>query len=102
MVLDEEETSGNKVEPSTGELPVVEKEGKLSLCVAVGLTSLASTIKILGYARKVPLIILIDSGSTHSFVSPQVVKILKLPVQPCYAKLKVTVANGQVMYMDSY
>ncbi|KAH0682944.1 hypothetical protein KY289_020696 [Solanum tuberosum] len=28
--------------------------------------------------RKLPLIILIDSGSTHSFVSPQVVKALRL------------------------
>lgn len=81
---------------------MVEEEGELSLCVAVGLTSSASTIKILGYARKVPLMILIDSGSTHSFVSSQVIKILKLPIQPCYAKLKVTVANGQVMYTDSY
>jgi len=45
--------------------------------------------------RRCPLI---DSGSTHSFVSPQVIKAPRLSIVPCYTRMKVTVANGQIMY----
>lgn len=41
---------------------------------------------------------LIDSGSTHSFVSPQVIKALRLSIVPYYTRMKVTVANEQIMY----
>jgi len=59
-----------------------------------------STITILGYVQKLPLIILIDSGSTHSFVSPQVVKALRLSVVPCFIRMKVKVTNEEAMHTE--
>lgn len=41
--------------------------------------------------------ILIDSGSTHSFIDPHTVKLLRLPVQPMRSPMRVRVANGQLM-----
>lgn len=41
--------------------------------------------------------VMIDSDSTHSFVDPHIVKLLKLPVQPMSNVMRVIVVNGQVM-----
>lgn len=81
----------------------VEEQAEVSLNVVMGLSSAEgaiSTIKILRYAKKIPFTILIDSGSTHSFIDPHVVKLLKLPLQPMTIPLRVVVANGQVMRCD--
>ncbi|XP_075091979.1 uncharacterized protein LOC142172105 [Nicotiana tabacum] len=80
-----------------------EEQAEVSLNMVMGLSSAEgaiSTIKILGYAKKISLTILIDSGSTHSFIDPHVVKLLKLPLQPMTIPLRVVVANGQVMRCD--
>lgn len=65
----------------------------------MGVTSSSSkTIKIQGYAKKLPITILVDCGSTHSFVNPKIVKVLRLEAIPSYAPMKVKVANGEYMY----
>ncbi|OIS98583.1 hypothetical protein A4A49_06904 [Nicotiana attenuata] len=56
-------------------LAVVEEEhAELSMNVALGMTTSPSTIKIQGKVKKLSMLILVDSGSTHSFISPRVDK----------------------------
>lgn len=54
---------------------------KVSLNVLMSLDSVGSspaTIKILGRVKKYSLVILIDCGSTHRFIDPNVPKMLGL------------------------
>ena len=60
-----------------------------------------NTIRIKGSYQGRDLIILIDSGSTHSFIDANVAGELQLPVENSPV-LAVTVANGSVMLCDSY
>ena len=43
--------------------------------------------------NNIPLTILIDSGSTHNFIDPQIAKQDDCFVHP-YSKFEVTIANG--------
>lgn len=45
-------------------------EGEVSINAVLGLGSNAKTIKIQGWVKNCMMIILIDSGSTYSFVDP--------------------------------
>ena len=54
-------------------------------------------IKVKGMAGKRSLMVLIDSGSTHSFLDEATAKALKCKVTATFP-LSVTVANGSKMY----
>ena len=54
------------------------------------------TMKVMGKIKKQPLVVLIDSGSTHNFLDQMVVKRLKVPTK-IITRVKVTVANGDVL-----
>lgn len=71
---------------------------KMSLNVVVGGEGL-NTIKLPGLIQKQKIIVLIDSGSTHSFVDPMLVHQLKLPTEAA-PNLTVTVANGEKLSCD--
>lgn len=76
------------------------EQAEVSLNVLVGLSSAnsnVSTIKIIDHTRKLPIVILIYSVSTHSFIDPHIVKILTLPVEPLRKPLRILVANGELM-----
>jgi len=60
-----------------------------------------NTIQIRGSYQDRDLIILIDSGSTHSFMDANVAGELQLSVENS-SVLVVTVANGSIMLCDSY
>ncbi|KVH88247.1 hypothetical protein Ccrd_024339 [Cynara cardunculus var. scolymus] len=47
-----------------------------------------------------PLIILINSGSTHSFVDESLIRKLRVPIEN-KANLQVTVANGEEAVLES-
>lgn len=73
---------------------------EVSLNVLMGLDSLdssPSTIKILGRVKRIPLVILIDCGSTHSFINPNVPKKLGLLGEPMKRAMRVNVASGHKM-----
>lgn len=57
-------------------------------------------MKLLGSIQGHQLVILVDSGSSHTFLSQAVARnlssVAKLP-----APIKVQVANGEVMFCDS-
>ena len=60
-----------------------------------------STILIRGCCQGRDLIILIDSGSTHSFIDEKVIKGLKAVIVKTTV-LTVIVANGNIMKCDAY
>lgn len=52
------------------------------------------TLKLQGLIKSTPVSILVDSGSTHNFVSLSLVKHLQLNTSPC-SPFQITVANGE-------
>ncbi|XP_019163484.1 PREDICTED: uncharacterized protein LOC109159828 [Ipomoea nil] len=77
----------------------IPEEAEISLCAVVGGEGL-NTIKLLGCIQRQPIVILVDSGSTHSFLDPQLLDHMRR--QPEKAKaLEVTVANGDKVISDS-
>ena len=61
-------------------------------------------IKVEGKAKKSSLMILIDSGSTHSFLGEGITKKLKWCLKWCLTgthPLSVTIANGQKVLCKS-
>lgn len=63
----------------------IEDKFVISLNSLLGLNSsdsTVSTIKIVEYAMKLPITVLMDSYSTHAFIDPHIVKMLRLPFQP--------------------
>ena len=60
-----------------------------------------NTIRIRGSYQSRDLIILIDSGSTHSFLDSSIAGELQLPIENSLV-LAVTVANGSIILYDSY
>lgn len=52
------------------------------------------TMQVKGSLHNQDIVVLIDSGSTHNFVEPAVIKKAQLPIDPRH-KLNVAVANGE-------
>ena len=50
-------------------------------------------MQVHGFFKKIPLTILIDSGSTHNFINPQITKQVDSFFHPC-SIFKVMIANG--------
>ena len=61
--------------------------------------SSTSTMKLQGTLQDRKILILVDSGSTHNFISSQLVKELKLPTQ-AVPGFGVTIGNGEIIACD--
>ena len=57
------------------------------------------TLQIKGTIKSRTVTLLVDTGSTHSFISQQLVKQLRLPVTPCEG-FTVTVASGDKLHCN--
>ncbi|PHT74622.1 hypothetical protein T459_21899 [Capsicum annuum] len=57
------------------------------------------TLKVTGYHFKKPLHILIDTGSSHNFIDPELVQQLGCPIRSVLLE-KVVAANGNDMQVD--
>ncbi|KAJ4754640.1 polyprotein [Rhynchospora pubera] len=70
-------------------------QAEISMCVPNGQPS-TRTLKFKGMIGQIPICVLLDSGSSHSFVNPAVIQCLphKLTKIP---PLKVKIANGESM-----
>ncbi|XP_019184593.1 PREDICTED: uncharacterized protein LOC109179543 [Ipomoea nil] len=88
----EEEISGDQHEgEETQDRPETE-EIEVTLSAVIGGEGM-NTIKLRGTINRQPITILVNSGSTHSFIDPKV--LARLRIVPKEARpLKVTVANG--------
>lgn len=51
------------------------------------------TLKIEGHIKRLPVTMLVDTGSTHNFISQALVKKLGIPTSTC-TTMKVTLADG--------
>lgn len=74
-------------------------EAAISLNAMMG-ARCSNTVKIKGKLKHKTISILIDSGSTHNFISQGLVKQLKLPTTPC-SVFNICVANGEKLTCSS-
>jgi len=84
-------------------LEAPEEEGELleiSLHTIVGAPA-PKTMRLIGYINTLEVVILIDTGSTHSFLDPDVAKKAKLPAHGG-RMLSVKVANGDSVPCQGY
>ncbi|XP_060210958.1 uncharacterized protein LOC132637972 [Lycium barbarum] len=88
--------------PETLEEPV-EEQAEISINAILGLSNTSSphkAFKIMGFVKKIPIIVPIDTGSTHSFVDLIVLKKINKQAQFLSKTMKVVVANGQILTCD--
>ena len=74
--------------------------GQLSLNAISG-TNSGETLKVRALVKNQVMLTLVDSGSSHSFVSADVLDRVGIILVPTVPK-QVRVANGEVMISDSY
>ncbi|XP_026459657.1 uncharacterized protein LOC113360357 [Papaver somniferum] len=97
---DEESTQSGEESPVETPLsPTLEEEVEISFHALAGNVS-HNTIRIEGDSKKHPLTILIDSGSTHSFLDPAAAARCGGNLVPT-ASLLVSVANGNKMVSNA-
>ncbi|XP_019200240.1 PREDICTED: uncharacterized protein LOC109193863 [Ipomoea nil] len=76
-----------------------EEPAEVSLYAMMGGEGL-NTIKLLGAIQRQPIVILVDSGSTHSFLDPKLLTQLRMESEKAQV-LSVTVANGEQLWCDA-
>lgn len=93
---DDANVVGNEGQPNVEEVIEVESnEANLNIALhAIPGSSTSRTMRIKARLNNQELVILIESGSTHNFVDPAVVRRAQIPIDPRH-KLTVTIANGE-------
>ena len=86
-VVEEEECPGELQDEEGGEISFHALKG----------SPMGQIIKVKGQVGKTRLMVLIDNGSTHSFISETTAKSLKWPLTST-TPLSLTVANGSRMW----
>ena len=84
-------------EPPTGP-PSQDDQPEISLHALARVTA-PQTMRVRGYFKKLPLMILIDSGSTHNFINPQIAKQADYFIHPC-SNFEVMVSNGGTLTLQ--
>nr|XP_009629427.1 uncharacterized protein LOC104119583 [Nicotiana tomentosiformis] len=83
------------------ELKIIEvvdtDQAEVTLNMILGRSKTPSTIKIMGWIKGQQVVGLIDSGSTNSFIDPQVAKTSSIFVEELGRPMRVKVANGQYL-----
>ena len=74
------------------QLPTPEDQPEISLHALAGVTT-PKTMRVRDFLKKLPLTILIDSGSTHNFIDPRIAKQADCFIHPC-SSFEVMIANG--------
>lgn len=90
--VDAQETVDDEVEPHQPEPPSPEAPPEISVHALAGVTT-PQTMRVQGFFKKIPLTILIDSGSTHNFIDPRIAKQADCFIHPC-SSFEVMIANG--------
>jgi hypothetical protein len=62
-------------------------------------TPTPNTMRLVGFIKTQQVVILIDSGNTHNFLDPSVVKKIQLPILS-YNRIQVKVANGDTIQSE--
>ncbi|KAJ3706667.1 hypothetical protein LUZ61_010372 [Rhynchospora tenuis] len=74
------------------------EQANISMCSSQGMEG-TQTLKFKGVIKQLPILALIDSGSTHSFIHPSVVHLIELPTIPSPPML-VKTASGSKLLSD--
>ncbi|KAJ3709255.1 hypothetical protein LUZ61_012960 [Rhynchospora tenuis] len=74
------------------------EQADISMCSPQGMEG-TQTLKFKGVIKQLPILALIDSGSTHSFIHPSVVHLIELPTIPSPPML-VKTASGSKLLSD--
>lgn len=101
MITEEETSFAEEQDPEValvvqgerGEILQMEEDYGISIHAITG-TNRIHTIKLQGQVKNRTISMLLDSGSTHNFISQALVKELQLNIEPCLP-IKVTVTNGE-------
>ena len=75
------------------QLPALEDQPEISLHALARVTT-PQTMWVRGFFKKLPLTILIDSGSTHNFIDLRIAKQADCFIHPC-SSFEVMIANGE-------
>ncbi|GAU45976.1 hypothetical protein TSUD_401160 [Trifolium subterraneum] len=87
-----------KTQPPADPLPEPDPT-QISLHALLG-HSKPQTLRFLGHINKSPVVVLVDSGSTHNFIQDRIVKQLGLP-QTLSHTFQVLVGNGEELKCDT-
>lgn len=94
MMTEDDDFDEGEVQVMEGGEDEGDEEGELSVMSLMGLSVMRSrevrTMKLRGKVQKVPVLLLVDSGATHNFISQNLVKAMGLEVEvttPLYIKL---------------
>lgn len=100
LVVDYED---QEPEPTAPEPPTDDNHPKIMSLSEAAFFGIASnrTLRVTGYIMGKPVHILVDCGSTHSIIKPQVASNLQLQIQPV-TPFAVMVGNGQFIQCDGY
>lgn len=91
LLVDEEEELPDEEEPLAEE----EVAAEVSLCSVIGLTN-PKTMKIKGEIGGQQVIIMIDPGATHNFISLKTVEQLGIPITKT-GGFRVSLGNGEAV-----
>lgn len=58
-----------------------------------------NTVKLEGYLRGIPIVVLIDSGATHNFVFRRLAKALDLPIS-LFPGLQIKLGDGHKVFVS--
>lgn len=97
MITEEGDSDEGEVQVMRGEIDEEEDEGELSamsLCsLVVGRSSQFRTLKLKGKVQGVPILVLVDSGATHNFISYKLVKAMGWKVETT-TPLQIKLGDG--------
>ncbi|XP_078181502.1 uncharacterized protein LOC144575281 [Carex rostrata] len=97
VIEQEEEMQESMAVVGEGEESEEEEQAMITLCTHDNLQAqIAKTFKFKGYIGEVPVCALIDSGSTHSFIDPELTCALNLTTTQT-EPMSVNIANGTQM-----
>lgn len=100
MECEEEEEEKEEIDPEEGSLAVIMKNEEVGKLLGISLHAIVGslapkTMRILAKINHQKVLILIDTGSTHSFIDPYVARNAKLLREDSH--LTVQVANGAIL-----
>ena len=98
--LEEDPSETPLVDSTLAEVPVQDNPSHLSLHAFRGSSSRA-TIYFRGFIEGKPVRVLLDGGSSNSFIQPRLAHLLHLPVQPS-PRLRVMVGDGYCLQTEGY
>ncbi|KAJ3707881.1 hypothetical protein LUZ61_011586 [Rhynchospora tenuis] len=97
--VEEEEEGENGQEEEVNEEHTTVEQAVISMYASTDKKKVSS-MKFRGQIGKVPICALLDSGSTHTFVNPEILSQLELPLSQSNPMV-VMVANGEKMVTDT-